>query len=165
MGLIDFAVRRTLQREPDFIIGPDRAEGPYMERWYVWPRNKVCNLYLHRFLRSDEDFALHDHPWLFNVSRIYRGRYCEHTVAAGGVHTKVIRREGDWKLRFWKAPHRVELLPDEYMLGDKLMPCWTLFLTGPVVREWGFHCPSGWISFKEKIRRSEHSSSGRLPCP
>ena len=23
-------------------------------------------------------------------------------------------------------------------------PAWTLFVTGPKYREWGFHCPDGW---------------------
>jgi hypothetical protein len=35
----------------------------------------------------------------------------------------------------WSA-HRIEL-----PVGS---PTWTLFLTGPVVRKWGFHCINGW---------------------
>lgn len=42
-------------RNPDFIIG---GADPYMLRWWVIPRNKVFNIYLHRFLRSDDDRAL-----------------------------------------------------------------------------------------------------------
>jgi hypothetical protein len=39
-------------REPDFYIGP--KENPHIMRWWVIPRNKVFNVYLHRFTRSDE---------------------------------------------------------------------------------------------------------------
>jgi hypothetical protein len=48
-------------RPPDFVIGGD---SPYMLRWWIIPRNKFFNIYLHRFLRSDDDRALHDHPWV-----------------------------------------------------------------------------------------------------
>jgi hypothetical protein len=70
-------------RKPDFIIGG--ADEPYMLRWWVIPRNRFFNIYLHHFLRSDEDRALHDHPWL-NCSWLLDGRYTEHTIAAGGVN-------------------------------------------------------------------------------
>lgn len=26
---------------------------------------------------------------------------------------------------------------------------WTIFITGPKVREWGFHCPKGWRPWQE----------------
>jgi hypothetical protein len=56
-----------------------------MRRWWVIPRNKFFNIYLHHFLHSDDDRALHDHPW-WNVSILLRsGSYVEHTIAAGGV--------------------------------------------------------------------------------
>ena len=44
---------------PHFLIS-DQAD-PYLHRWYVIPRNRFLNLYLHKFLRDDEDRALHDH--------------------------------------------------------------------------------------------------------
>lgn len=25
----------------------------------------------------------------------------------------------------------------------------TLFITGPRIREWGFHCPKGWVHWKK----------------
>ena len=49
------------KRHPDFIVGG--KDNPYLLRWFVIPRNPVFNIYLHRFLRSDDDRALHDHPW------------------------------------------------------------------------------------------------------
>ena len=46
----------------------------------------MFNLYLHEFSRSDDDRALHDHPWLFNLSVLLSGTYVEHTIDAGGIH-------------------------------------------------------------------------------
>lgn len=132
------ADRLARSRPHDFTIGAD--EDPQMLRWYVLPRNKVFNIYLHNFLRSDNDEALHDHPWLFNISIIATGEYTEQTIAEGGVHHGDIRRAGDIKGRWGKSPHRVELHKG---------PVWTFFITGPTIREWGFHCPKGWRSFKE----------------
>ena len=119
-------------RAPDVVIGGD--ERPYLKRWWLIPRNRLFNIYLHHFLRSDDDRALHDHPWV-NLSILLAGEYTEHTIAAGGINHRVRRRAGDMKLRRPSAAHRIELHAG---------PCWTLFLTGPTVRSWGFHCPAGW---------------------
>lgn len=137
MNTVTLAMARLTQRPADFVIGePDDL---YLMRWWLLPRNRVCNIYLHLFLRSDDDRALHDHPWI-NCSVILRGRYIEHTIAAGGIHHRREFRAGDIKLRGPRAAHRIELHDG---------PCWTLFLTGPNVRTWGFHCPeSGWIPWQ-----------------
>lgn len=138
MNFADRFIARVARRLPDFVIGgPQR---PYLRRWWTLPRNRLFNVYLHQFLRSDDDRALHDHPWLFNASLILRGSYTEETIAAGGIRVRTVRGAGSVKLRFGPAPHRVELHEG---------PCWTLFITGPRVREWGFHCPdAGWVHWK-----------------
>lgn len=118
---------------PDQIIGG--RDNPYLHRWHVIPRNPIFNIYLHHFLRSDDDRALHDHPWV-NASILLLGRYTEHTIAAGGIHTHTPFAECQVKFRLPRAAHRVELAPGE--------TCWTLFITGPRVRSWGFHCERGW---------------------
>src|SRR5580704_9904819 len=79
------------RRPPDFIIGGN--EFPYMRRWWVIPRNRIFNIYLHHFLRSDDDRALHDHP-SWNVSILLKGEYTEWSIAAGGVHQSVVRKAG-----------------------------------------------------------------------
>jgi hypothetical protein len=122
-------------REPDFVVGG--RENPYMQRWWVIPRNPLFNIYLHRFLRSDDDEALHDHPWL-NVSYLLDGEYIEYSILAGGVTTAIRYKAGNLKFRRAKTAHRIEI--------DQ--PCWSLFITGPIVREWGFHCPKGWRHWK-----------------
>jgi len=61
-------------RPPDFVIGP--SEMPYLRRWWIIPRNRFFNIYLHQFLHSDDDRALHDHMYI-NLSILLRGRYIE----------------------------------------------------------------------------------------
>lgn len=165
--------RRLFRRPPDIIIGT--ADNPYLYRWHLIPRNRLCNIYLHKFLRSDDDRALHDHPWP-SCSIILKGGYVEHLP--GGI-TKTCEAG---RITFRKAhqAHRVELIPDFRGLGPLLSkrlpmsscilllkefgkietiknsdlwpkprPCWTLFITGPKVREWGFHCPKGWRHWRD----------------
>ena len=141
--LIGMAARRA----PDFVIGG--VEDPYIQRWWLIPRNRVLNLYLHRILRSDDDRALHDHPWA-NASLILQGRYVEHTIAAGGVHRRVLRESGDVVLRSAAAAHRLEIFSGA---------CWTLFLTGPAQRRWGFHCPKGWVWWRDFV---DDADKGRV---
>jgi hypothetical protein len=138
MKLSDRFIARVQRRQPDFVIGA--TSDPYLLRWWTIPRNVVFNVYAHCFMRSDDDRAHHDHPWLFNMSIILRGECTEHTITAGGALVRTVLRAGDWKFRWGKAPHRIELHDG---------PCWTLFITGPRVREWGFYCMErGWIHWK-----------------
>lgn len=132
--LLDIAVRRA----PDCVIGGEAR--PYLRRWWVIPRNHFFNVYLHQFLRDDDDRALHDHPWA-NCSILLQGEYTEHQILAGGVHVRHVRKQGHWYLRpSGKIAHRVELHAG---------PAWTLFVTGPSYRQWGFHCPErGWVHWR-----------------
>ncbi|MFT5259007.1 MAG: hypothetical protein ACI810_000745, partial [Gammaproteobacteria bacterium] len=35
----------------------------YMKRWHLVRKPGIRNLYLHLYLGSDDDRAVHDHPW------------------------------------------------------------------------------------------------------
>jgi len=131
--LFSFAIRSA----PDEIIGGQ--DNPYMLRWWLVPRNRLMNVYLHLFLRSDDDRALHDHPWP-NMSVLLRGCYSEHTIRAGGVHEITEYVAGNVRLRGPWFAHRIELTSG---------PCWSLFITGPKVRAWGFHCKGGWVHWRK----------------
>ena len=136
-------------RKPDFIIGGE--DNPYLKRWWLIPRNRFFNIYLHKFLRSDDDRALHDHPW-WNVSYLLAGQYIEHMIRAGGVHSAVRYAAGDLRLRGATTAHRIEI--------DQ--PCWSLFITGPVIREWGFHCEkAGWRHWKDFVSQRDAGDIGR----
>lgn len=174
----DAILRWARARQPDFVIGGQ--ESPYLRRHWLLPRNRFFNVYVHEFLRSDDDRALHCHPWVFNASWLIEGEYVEHTIREGGVHVATTRRAGDFKLRWGGAPHRVELLPQvapehpsHWICGHPACeqcstptypipaPCWTVFITGPRVREWGFHCPKGWVPWQEFTDARDAGSIGK----
>jgi len=140
----------AMTRNPDYIIGG--IETPYMNRWWLVPRNPLMNIYLHQFLRDDEDEALHDHPYA-NISYLLDGEYTEVTIAPGGVEHRRIAKAGSFKLRGPRFAHRIELHAG---------PAWSLFITGPRVREWGFHCAkSGWRPWQQFVSERDKGLHGR----
>ncbi len=139
------------QRAPDYVIGG--MDRPYLLRWFLIPRNPLFNVYLHLFLRSDDDRALHDHPWM-NCSILLSGNYVEHTIAQGGIERRQLLKAGDWRFRWTgRIAHRVELVDDT---------CWTLFITGPRYRKWGFHCSQqGWIPWERFTAKDDAGAIGK----
>jgi hypothetical protein len=133
---------RATDRAPDEIIGTPA----FLDRWDLVPRNRWRSFYLHKIHGSDNETILHDHPWP-SVSVILSGSYIEHTIRAGGIHVRQVRKAGDIIFRLPATPHRLEM-PDGLDA-----PCWTLFLAGPRVREWGFHAPSGWVRWTDFAKR------------
>lgn len=136
MELACFTLGRTLVgelRAADQIIHDETADGdvPYLLRWFIRRSKEHGNMYLHHFLRSDFDRALHDHPW-DSTSIILKGAYIEHSWREKWA----VRREGDVTSRLAMDAHRIELIDGK--------PVWSLFITGPKIREWGFYCANGW---------------------
>lgn len=140
-GMREWA-HHAMQRSPDFVIGDD-----YLRRWYVVPRNEFCSVYLHHILHSDDDRALHDHPWA-NTSIVLDGRYIEHTPEG-----QFLRWAGQTVRREAETLHRLELVPGESAL--------TLFITGPRVREWGFQCGHGWVPWQDFVDPDDPGKQGR----
>lgn len=131
-----------MRREQDFVIGNRQ-----LLRWWVIPRNEQVNVYLHAVLKSDEDRAMHDHPWS-NVSYLIAGSYIEHTPEG-----RFVRRAGDVVERPAHALHRLEVIPGERAIS--------LFMTGPRVREWGFACEHGWVHWEDFVSREDEGRVGR----
>lgn len=123
--------RAKMIHGPDFVIG----DPAYLRRWWIVPRNEFQNVYLHEILRDDDDRALHDHPW-DNVSLLLAGAYRE--ITPDGTF---LREAGALIHRRATDSHRLELV------GGK--PCISLFFPGPKVRDWGFHCPQGFVSWQD----------------
>jgi hypothetical protein len=152
--LAEWIIRRTTRRPPDFTVGGQ--VNPYLRRWWVIPRNPVFNVYLHQFLRDDDDRALHDHPWAW-CSILLRGSYIEHTIAAGGVRREQVRLSPSMKFSGPRRAHRIELWKS---IDGVPAECWTLFLTGPRVRTWGFHCPRGWVPWQRFTAATDRGAIG-----
>jgi hypothetical protein len=153
-------------RSADFVIG--EKSNPYMLRWFVWLRNSKLNLYLHKFLRDDDDRTLHDHPWWF-VSIILKGSYREivpHSPRPKGLHQSVnwpkfaelVRTR--FSVAFCSATHRHRVILDRDEFG-RLIPCWTLVLTGPRIRDWGFWCPKGFVPYEQFTKPGDHGEVGK----
>lgn len=141
--------RTTEGRPRDVRIPFDPATPPYMLRWWKIRKNAFFNVYYHIVRRSDEDRALHDHPW-WNFSIVLVGGYWEHCINQGGVHTKTWYEAG--AVRFRRSgtfAHRLELdrYPEGYGFGldGQEKPVHTIFITGPTLRRWGFHHPERWV--------------------
>lgn len=141
----------SLRRPPDFVIGP--KDSPYLRRWWVIPRNRWFNIYLHNILHDDDDRALHDHPWA-NMSLVLKGGYWEVTPTG-----KFWRGRGSIVFRRATEAHRLALSWDSRTTYGS--PCWTLFITGPVVREWGFHCRTHWVHWREFVNSRDSGLVGR----
>lgn len=137
----------TPKRPPDQIIG--HVSDPYLKRWWIIPRNPWFNVYLHCFLRSDDDRALHDHPW-DSVSWMLDGQYIE---IIGDKY--FLREPGEVYGRKATTAHRIELT--HYQKPG----VWTLFFTGPWKRHWGFHCPKGWVHWRDFTHPDDSGLVGR----
>lgn len=124
------------KREPDLVVG--HPQDPYLTRWTL-ARFLGCQLALHVITRSDDDRALHDHVG-WHVSLIIHRGYIEH------IKGRAIRRNpGDIIFRKATTPHRLELPVENAGINY----AWTLWLRGPKVRDWGFHCKKGWVQHEQ----------------
>ena len=132
--------------KPSFIIGgPDN---PYLLRWHLLKSQRFLSVYVHKMLRDDDDRALHDHrSW--TVSVILRGGYWEIVPDESGVPIGLARQRRIWRgpgsviVRRATQAHRLEL-PHA---GAR---SWSLFITGPTQRVWGFR---PWYEFVSKDDR------------
>lgn len=151
---------RAFHRHPDFIIG--RPGSPYMRRWYVIPRNRWFNIYLHNIVRSDDDRALHDHPW-WNLSILLKGGYWEVTPPYRPLYPEMaIDLFHEPKLvRKWRRPGSVVLrrATDAHRL-EVTGSTWSLFITGRNVRSWGFWCPQGWRHWQQFVDMTNTGAVG-----
>lgn len=120
------------KKPPTQIIGSGNQ--PYLTRWCLLPKNPLINIYIHLFAASDDDRALHDHPWP-SLSLLLVGLMDE--VMPG----KTVRRETGCVV--YRSPwHR-------HRLVLKSPRAITLFIVGPRVRQWGFWCPKGWVHWRD----------------
>lgn len=136
MSLIEHLLDRIFSKK--VIVNCDRD--PYLHRWFVIRTDRL-GLFIHKFVRSDEDRALHDHPWDFLVIPVWRG-YIEHRNARcticgqrnsfctrGQESRRVLPIVGT-RFRRGEYRHRVELIDGK--------PSWSIFFRFRKRREWGF---------------------------
>lgn len=115
---------------PCRFIDGDNGES-YLERYYLFGVGG-WHCYLHRFVASDPDRGLHDHPWGRAVSLVLAGGYDEIRLKDRQKGETEVRRLRPGRINRLRGEdfHRVVLREDR--------PAWTLFFHGPRVKGWGF---------------------------
>ena len=117
------------------------ADEGYLIRWHLIPQNRWCNIYLHRFNGPDPGRALHDHPWSF-FTMVLRGGYTELIPYREDPHYKTSKVVNWWAFRRAEHIHTVHVHAWH-------IPTWTLVITGPKRRPWGFYTRKGWVPHYE----------------
>lgn len=124
MSRVARALHRFCAGRPCRVIPSGGA--PYMIRVYLghW---RGWRLYLHRFVTSDGERWVHDHPF-DGFAVVLTGGYIEEVLPALGAEPRGYQRR--WFNRIPRAKfHRV---------SSVLSDTWTLFLHGPHRKHWGF---------------------------
>lgn len=138
MSLLESLLHRITDRLPCRIIDGEQGE-PYLERYYLCGLNGVgfqgWHAYLHRFVDSDPDRGLHDHPWGHAVSLVLTGGYDEVRLVDKSLPTAEVPTSTRRLL-----PGRFNRLrgEDYHRVVLNGRPAWTLFVHGPRVKGWGF---------------------------
>lgn len=114
----------------------------YLRRW-ILASLFGYRLMLHKIVRADHDRCLHDHPWGF-IGIILKGGYTEQLPNNVFRTNKAPCFINRWNPTF---THRI----------DKLLApsSWTLLITGPYRKTWGFFTPKGWMEWKEFLGLKE----------
>lgn len=114
----------------------------YLNRWGF--RTRWFGVYLHRIESPDPGDFMHDHPWSF-VSLILRGGYVERRCLARDVASPIARRGSEMVRHYARHLNRVRLDECHQIIAVE-ENTWTLVLSGPVRREWGFYttAQTGW---------------------
>jgi len=133
---------------------------PYLERYYIGTVFGT-RIYLHRFVASDPDRGLHDHPWRWAFSLILCGWYYEEN------------RYGMRKVRWFNwltgdSFHRVILFgPSSGDLLDYETPTqvWTLFFhRAERAKPWGFLRDKGQLGTVYTQHHYSTDDAGKDEC-
>lgn len=179
LRIIHFIARRCACRE---IKGPDGSV--YLRRyrifgWLPGDAPKRCSLYLHHFVRSDEDRELHNHPWAWAVSLILAGGYQEELIHSTNLldsplprrrfrrlATYLVHRKPG-RLNFLRGDtfHRVASIPSEEGGEAATRETWTLFLCGPKRSGWGFLTQAGFTPWRKFMEQKGMTPDYEEPTP
>lgn len=115
---------------------------PYLVRWrFETPWGSIR---LHHWLAPDDPRHRHDHPWSF-VTFVLKGGYTD-LSPNGDSHLKAPA------IQYRDATHQHTVVPD---LGG----AWTVIVTGPKIRNWGF-----WVNGKFRSHIKYFWKFGHHPC-
>ena len=106
---------------------------PYLERYHLFRLPGGGSVYIHRFVASDPDRGLHNHPWRWSLSLIMAGGYDELRLQRASGGPQVVKR--------WYGPGAVNRIGgDDYhrILLAQGTETWSLFAHGGKCKGWGF---------------------------
>ena len=126
------------------IIKDRSGKEPYLERYYLFLKDRIdfpFNIFIHKFIKGDDETDLHDHPWGYFTLILYGG-YWEYEYAnklqpvdnnlyKDEKIIKYWRKPGYWSTRNANYSHRIEI--------DKNKGCITLFIPYKKYKDWGFY--------------------------
>ena len=119
------------------------TECAYVIRWRF--ETPWWSVRVHHWLGPDDDRAFHDHPWNFTTFVIKGGYVDRYPGGAEMITAPAIRRRA--------ATHRHTVIP--YPEG-----AWTVVVTGPRLRSWGF-----WDKGVKFVKANKwFASRGHHPC-
>lgn len=113
----------------------DPSGNLYLTRWHLL-KLPFCRVFLHRIWRKDHDRDPHNHPWPWGLSLILWGAYEELRTE----HGRWVLQQVRWLN--WIGSHVY------HRILDVKPNTWTLFITGPRTREWGFHTEQGHVDWR-----------------
>ena len=123
---------RLTDRLPCRIINGDDGR-PYLERYHLFRLPFGGNAYIHRFVASDPDRGVHDHPWPWSVGMILSGGYQEERLHNNENGSCLRTRE--------MKPARINWIRgDDFhrIVIPEGREAWTLFAHGRKYKNWGF---------------------------
>ena len=119
------------------IVGSRPGETQYLERWVIQCR--WFSIRLHHWFGDDDQRHPHDHAWWF-ISFVLSGVVREKLPCG----SQITRRA--FSVRFFPAHH-------SHMVSAN---AWTLLLTGPATRKWGFFVDGEWMNKKTYFQVKGH---------
>jgi len=115
--------------------------GPYLERYYLGQLFGIT-FYLHRFLSSDTERHLHNHPWSWGRSLVLSGGYLEEIVTDLTTATRAGCLTETRQVRWWNVVNGNTF----HRIAKAKPRTWTLFFHGPrvMIRGGMAYAPKHW---------------------
>lgn len=150
-------------------IGP--PDCPLMRRWFL--ETPLGSLRLHHFIKSDDERHLHDHPWPF-ATLVIAGSYDDYSycplceglgriTVLHAAHRSTVnchRCLGKGKLVDHLRRGSFRIRPAKHRHAVRTTGAWTVIVTGPEERLWGFWmAPDVFRPMADYFRRY-----GYAPC-
>jgi hypothetical protein len=105
---------------------------------------RLGSIRLHHWISPDDARSFHDHPWWF-ITLVIKGNYIDRSPD-GDDHLYM------GSIKYRPAAHRHTVIPSQH-------GCWTIIITGPVSRKWGF-----WVAGKFRKANKYFAMHGHHPC-